>query len=73
MIFKTHVFNYNTEGTEFWTSEMFHGELKIAYIKFTFSLSISNEVSFLKYFLPLRWNIPPMVVHPEMIDFRRFV
>ncbi len=21
----------------------------------------------------LRWNIPPMVIHPEKIDFRRFV
>ncbi len=23
--------------------------------------------------LHLRWMIPPMVVHPEKIDFRRFV
>ncbi len=25
------------------------------------------------YFNCLRWMIPPMVVHPEKIDFRRFV
>ncbi len=33
----------------------------------------SFETIFDLILLHLRWMIPPMVVHPEKIDFRRFV
>ncbi len=32
-----------------------------------------HSINILLLFSALRWMIPPMVVHPEKIDFRRFV
>ncbi len=39
----------------------------------TSKLNVSCILIFFQTEVALRWMIPPMVVHPEKIDFRRFV
>ncbi len=47
--------------------------LKLVRYGFMLFLNLEHNVNRIQNQTLLRWMIPPMVVHPEKIDFRRFV